>query len=440
MRYCSTKSDVARVPLHEAVMTTFAADGGNYMPWQLPRLPRVFYRNIGQMSLQEMSFAVAHALFGDSVDGEALRRILCDSMSFDIPLVGVEPGRYALELFHGPTLSFKDISARFMAGLLSYYNHSGRVGGAGRVNVLVASSGDVGGAVAKAFSGMAGVRVLVLYPASVVSGYQKAQLATLATNVRAVEVAGSLDECQWLVRQALRDEALRQQAPLTCANSVNVARLLPQMFYYFYAYALLSRQEGVNMDEVVVSVPTGNLGNLTAGIMAKRMGLPIKRFVATSNSNDTFYRYLLTGRYEPRGVEHTLVDALDVGNPNNFDRLSWLYGGKYEELASEVAGYAFTDEEIAMTIAGVYGRDGYVLDPHSAVSYRGLEAGLRRGETGVALATTHPARHKLVVDAITGADVAMPARMRECMAGARLDVQRIPASYQALRHYLLSLQ
>ena len=312
MKYYSTNHTAPEVALGEAVVRGLAPDKGLYMPERIEKLPRSFYDGIASMSFHEIACRVAEAFFGDDIEHETLRKIVCDTLSFETPVVRVEPGIYSLELFHGPTLAFKDVGARFMARMLSHF--IGRDNG--RVSVLVATSGDTGSAVANGFLGVEGIDVVVLYPKGKVSEIQEKQFTTLGRNITALEIDGTFDDCQRLVKSAFLDRELNERFRLTSANSINVARFLPQAFYYFNAYAQM-RRAGEN-GEIVVSVPSGNFGNITAGLFAKRMGLPVKRFIAANNSNDIFLQYLITGVYTPRPSVATLANAMDVGDPSNF--------------------------------------------------------------------------------------------------------------------------
>ena len=434
MKYYSTNNNTPKVGLGEAVVKGLAADRGLFMPERIGKMPRAFFSNIGSMSLPEISFAVAYMLFGEDVDSDALKKIVTETLNFDIPLVKVAQNRYSLELFHGPTLAFKDVGARFMARLLGYFN--ARSAEDRMVNVLVATSGDTGGAVANGFLGVHGVRVFVLYPSGKVSNIQEAQFTTLDNNITAIEVDGTFDDCQALVKNAFADAELNSRMMLTSANSINVARFLPQMFYYFYAYAQLARM-GENLDNVVVSVPSGNFGNLTAGLIAKAMGLPIKRFIAANNRNDVVYKYLQTGKFEPKPSVATIANAMDVGNPSNFARILDLYHNDWEAIKAEISGFTYTDEQIAATLAEVYRTEGYLLDPHGAVAYRSLLEGLQPDEVGVMLETAHPAKFKSVVDEIIGADIDIPDRLLEFMHNPKRSVKMSPA-FGAFKKYLLT--
>ena len=434
MKYYSTNGKTQMVTLAEAVVKGLAADRGLFMPEHIGKMPKAFFNNISSMSLQEMSFAVAYMLFGDDIDSDDLKHIVSDTLNFDIPLVKVDDCRYSLELFHGPTLAFKDVGARFMARLLGHFN---RQNGEDRmVNVLVATSGDTGGAVANGFLNVPGVRVFVLYPSGKVSRIQEAQFTTLGNNITAIEVNGTFDDCQALVKSAFMDKELNSHMMLTSANSINVARFLPQMFYYFYAYAQLMKA-GEDLNNIVVAVPSGNFGNITAGLIAKFMGLPVKRFIAANNRNDVVYNYLQTGVYTPKPSVATIANAMDVGDPSNFARILDLYHNSWEAIKAEISGFTYTDEQIAQTLADVYRQRGYLLDPHGAVAYRSLQEGLQPGEVGVMLETAHPAKFKSVVDSIIGEDIDIPQRLAAFMENPKQSV-RMPSAFGPFKQYLLS--
>ena len=434
MKYYSTNGKTPMVTLAEAVVKGLAADRGLFMSEHIGKMPKAFFNNISSMSLQEMSFAVAYMLFGDDIDSDDLKHIVSDTLNFDIPLVKVDDQRYSLELFHGPTLAFKDVGARFMARLLGHFN---RQNGEDRmVNVLVATSGDTGGAVANGFLNVPGVRVFVLYPSGKVSRIQEAQFTTLGNNITAIEVNGTFDDCQALVKSAFMDKELNSHMMLTSANSINVARFLPQMFYYFYAYAQLMKA-GEDLNNIVVAVPSGNFGNITAGLIAKFMGLPVKRFIAANNRNDVVYNYLQTGVYTPKPSVATIANAMDVGDPSNFARILDLYHNSWEAIKAEISGFTYSDEQIAQTLADVYRQRGYLLDPHGAVAYRSLQEGLQPGEVGVMLETAHPAKFKSVVDSIIGEDIDIPQRLAAFMENPKQSV-RMPSAFGPFKQYLLS--
>lgn len=435
MEYYSTNHKTRNVSLQEAVTKGLASDRGLFMPTTIHTLPAAFFRNIGQLSLQEISYAVAGTLFGEDVDSSELKRIVYETLNFEIPLVYINDDIYSLELFHGPTAAFKDVGARFMARLLGYFNE--RSQSKGVVNVLVATSGDTGSAVANGFLGVDGVRVFVLYPEGKVSKIQEAQFTTLGQNITAVEVNGTFDDCQALVKAAFVDDELNAKMRLSSANSINVARFLPQMFYYFHGYAQLV-QRGQADKDLVVAVPSGNFGNITAALIAKRMGLPVKRFIAANNRNDIFCKYLQTGEYSPRPSIATIANAMDVGDPSNFARILDLYGNSHEAICNDISGYSYTDEQIRATIADTYSAHGYLLDPHGATAYRALSEGLKANESGIFIETAHPAKFKDTVESIINAPVQVPEKLQRFMNGTKQTV-KMPSGFTAFKKFLLSV-
>lgn len=420
MQYYSTNGKASLASLEKAVVKGLAEDKGLYMPERIKPLSKDFFDNIQDMSLQEIAYQVADCFFGEDVDAESLRRIVYDTLAFDIPLKEVEENIYSLELFHGPTLAFKDVGARFMARLLQYFL---RKEGKETVNVLVATSGDTGSAVANGFLGVEGIRVYVLYPKGKVSPIQECQFTTLGKNITAIEVDGVFDDCQTLVKNAFMDDELNAKMRLTSANSINVARFLPQSFYYFYAYAQLKKQ-GL-ADKVVCCVPSGNFGNICSALFGKRMGLPISRFIAANNANDIFYNYLKTGKYEPKPSTQTIANAMDVGDPSNFARILNLYEKSHDAICKDISGATYSDQQIAETMRRCLAETGYQLDPHGACGYQALKDGLQAGEVGFFLETAHPAKFKQVVDDICGGDVPIPCPLQEFMKGTK---QSLPMS------------
>lgn len=442
MRYYSTNDHNTTVSLREAVVRGLAPDRGLYMPSSIKRLGQDFFDKIHTLSFRQIAGEVAMAFFGEDLPEADIRRITEDTLNFDIPLVKVSAGIYSLELFHGPTLAFKDVGARFMARLLEYFiAHEAKESHNGEkvVNVLVATSGDTGSAVANGFLDVKGIQVYVLYPKGKVSPIQESQFTTLGHNITAVEVDGVFDDCQRLVKQAFMDAELRSHLVMTSANSINVARFLPQAFYYFYAYAQLrafqlsgQAPEG----EPVISVPSGNFGNLTAGLIAHRMGLPIKHFVAANNANDVFLKYLHTGIYSPQPTQQTLANAMDVGAPSNFARILDLYGNSLAAIRNEIKGYAFTDEAIKDIMRACYHHTGYVLDPHGACAYEALSRQLSEDEPGIFLETAHPAKFKEKVDVILNTDLPIPARLQAFMKGQKKAVT-ISKHFPDFKAYLM---
>lgn len=432
MNFYSTNGQAPIATLEKAVVKGLAEDKGLYMPERIKNLPKEFYDNIENLSFQEIAYTVADAFFGEDVPAEDLKRIVYDTLAFDCPCVKVTDSIYSLELFHGPTLAFKDVGARFMARLLQYFL---KKEGAKQVNVLVATSGDTGSAVANGFLGVEGIHVYVLYPKGKVSPIQECQFTTLGQNITAVEVDGVFDDCQALVKNAFIDADLNAHMQLTSANSINVARFLPQAFYYFYAYAQM-KKKGL-ADQLVVCVPSGNFGNICSALFGKRMGLPVKRFIAANNANDVFYKYLQTGKYEPKASVQTIANAMDVGDPSNFARVYELYGKSHAAICANISGATYTDAQIAETIKEVKAETGYVCDPHGACGYRALKEGLKAGETGVFLETAHPAKFKDTVDRILGDDIEIPAKLQAFMKGTK---QSVPMSkdFASFKEYLMA--
>ena len=423
MMYYSTNGRAPLADLQKAVVKGLAEDRGLYMPERIPALPADFLRG----SFVETSFVVADAFFGEDIPREELHRIVEETLAFDCPVVEVEPGIYSLELFHGPTLAFKDVGARFMARMLRHFTD----GSSGVLNVLVATSGDTGSAVANGFLGVDGIHVYVLYPKGKVSPIQECQFTTLGRNITALEIDGCFDDCQALVKAAFMDEELNAAMRLTSANSINVARFLPQAFFYFRAY----EQLGGNP---VCCVPSGNFGNICSALFGKRMGLPIKRFIAANNANSVFYDFLLSGEYRPRPSVQTIANAMDVGDPSNFARIWDLYGHSSEAIRADISGATYTDSVIADTIRDCYARTGYLLDPHGACGYRALKEGLRPGEIGFFCETAHPAKFKDTVERIIGAPVAIPDRLAAFMKGTKQSVA-LPKDFDTFKRYLLSV-
>ncbi|WP_068855079.1 threonine synthase [Leyella lascolaii] len=417
MMYYSTNGKAPLATLEEAVVKGLAGDRGLYMPEKIKRLPREFYDNIADMSFHEIAIKVADAFFGEDIEREALEEIVRDTLSFDCPVVRVTDSIYSLELFHGPTLAFKDVGARFMARLLQYFIKKENKR---EVNVLVATSGDTGSAVANGFLGVDGINVYVLYPKGKVSKIQECQFTTLGNNITAIEVDGVFDDCQRLVKSAFMDEELNRHMNLTSANSINVARFLPQSFYYFNAYARM-RQLG-KADKLVVCVPSGNFGNITAALFGHEMGLPIHRFIAANNANDIFFKYLQTGEYKPMPSKQTIANAMDVGDPSNFARIYDLYKGSYDRIKSLIGGATYSDQHIRDTMRRCYNENGYVLDPHGACGYQALKDMLEDGETGVFCETAHPAKFKETVENAINAETDIPPRLAEFMKGTKESV------------------
>ncbi len=436
MKYYSTNHQVPFASLKEAVVKGLAGDKGLYMPERIRPLEESVIRNMKNKSFQEIACIVAQAFFGEDIDEETLNQIVYDTLTFDTPVVPVEENIYSLELFHGPTLAFKDVGARFMARLLGYFISRE---GFHEVNVLVATSGDTGSAVANGFLGIEGIHVYVLYPKGKVSPIQECQFTTLGQNITALEIDGTFDDCQALVKAAFMDETLNAHMRLTSANSINVARFLPQAFYYFHAYAQMARMG--KADELVVCVPSGNLGNLTAGLFAQQMGLPVKHFIAANNRNDVFLEYLNTGNYAPRPSIQTIANAMDVGAPSNFARILDLYGRNADDVhqvvCQHISGARFTDEEIALAICQTYQNTGYLLDPHGACGYQALVDYLSGNETGIFLETAHPAKFKETIDRILQTSIPIPQKLQAFMQGEKQSIG-LPKTFDDFKAFLLS--
>lgn len=431
MRYYSTNKSIPSVSLMEAVTKGLASDNGLFMPERIEAFDPKFFERIPKMSFQEISFEVAKKFFGEDVPAEILKSIIYDTLNFDCPVVQVKDLIYSLELFHGPTSAFKDVGARFMARLLGYFLQGFKK----EVNVLVATSGDTGSAVANGFYKVPGIKVYVLYPKGLVSDIQEKQFTTLGENITALEIDGTFDDCQRLVKSAFLDKELNENLVLTSANSINVARFLPQAFYYFNAYARL-REAGVEGD-LVFSVPSGNFGNLTAGLFAKFMGLPVKRFIAANNENDIVYKYLKTGKYEPRTSIATIANAMDVGAPSNFARILELYNHSHLKISTDMVGYRYSDNEIRETMKQVFEEENYMLDPHGAIGYRALKADLKDGEVGVFLETAHPAKFTETVESVLGqGTVVLPEKLAEFMKGEKLSIN-LSAKFADFKRFLL---
>ncbi len=414
MHFVSTRGQAPAVGFREALFAGLAPDGGLYVPESLPSLD---FGDLSDASLVEIGTAIATRFIGVDVPRSQLERLLADALNFPIPLALVGD-RAVVELFHGPTFAFKDVGARVMARLMAELND-----GPAPLTILVATSGDTGSAVAHAFHGLDGIRVVILFPDGAVTPVQEAQFTTLGGNVAAVAVAGTFDDCQRIVKEAFADQAIRQRARLTSANSINIGRLLPQTFYYAHAALASSRP-------VVVSVPSGNFGNLTAGLMAWRMGAPLKHLVASTTVNDTVPRYLLSGRYEPLPSVRTLANAMDVGHPSNVERMRWLFRDDVAAMRQMVTASVQTDDDVRRTIREVFEKFGYVCDPHTAIAYAGLDAFDDLDAPAAFLATAHPAKFKETVEPLVRAHIPLPTELAEAMAKPRIAERIEPA----LRH------
>lgn len=432
MKYYSTNNKSTQATLQEAVVKGLASDRGLYMPEVIKSLPDSFFEEMKDLSFQEVAYVVADAFFGEDVEAEDLKKIVYETLNFDVPLVHVNDNIYSLELFHGPTLAFKDVGARFMSRLLGYFI---KKEGQKDVNVLVATSGDTGSAVANGFLGVDGIHVYVLYPKGKVSPIQECQFTTLGQNITALEIDGVFDDCQALVKSAFMDEELNKKMYLTSANSINVARFLPQAFYYFYAVAQLHKLG--KKDNIVICVPSGNFGNITAGLFGKRMGMPVKRFIAANNRNDVFFQYLNSGVYTPKASVQTIANAMDVGDPSNFARVLDLYGHSHEAIKNDISGCTYTDEQISETLLDCYRKHGYLLDPHGAVGYRALSEYLESDEVGVFLETAHPAKFKDTVARILGEEISIPEKLQAFMKGTKQSIN-LPKDFASFKAFLMN--
>lgn len=428
MIFYSTNNKSLKVSLRDAVLKGLADDGGLFMPERIPQLPRNFFESIRQQSPYEISLSVARVFLGEDIPEARLETIVTETLNFPIPLVKVTDTIFSLELFHGPTLAFKDVGARFMARLLSYFRERENQD----ITVLVATSGDTGSAVANGFLGVKGINVVILYPSGKVSEIQEKQLTTLGQNITALEINGTFDDCQALVKKAFSDKELNKKVRLTSANSINIARLIPQSFYYFIAYAQLADKR----NGVVMCVPSGNFGNLTAGLIAKRMGLPVMKFIAATNVNDIVPNYLSSGVFSPKPSKQTISNAMDVGNPSNFARMLDLYQHDWKSLQGDIIGYSFTDDETKQSIKEVYASHGYLLDPHGAVGFSALKKYLAgKDELGIFLETAHPAKFLDVVESIINRKIEIPQELASCLSKTKQSVL-MENSYEALKSFL----
>ena len=432
MKLYSTNNKDLRVSFQEAVFNSLPTDKGLYMPEIIPQLDPAFIRNIQQYSLQEIAFTVANALIGDDIPEVDLKAIIADAINFDAPVKFLSADTAVLELFHGPSYAFKDFGARFMSRVMGYFSTQGDK----LLDVLVATSGDTGGAVALGFLGVEGTRVTILYPKGKVSKVQEEQLTTNGQNIRALEVEGTFDDCQALVKTAFNDKDLNEALRLTSANSINIARLIPQTFYYFWAYAQLKSQ---GMSEVVFTVPSGNFGNIGAGLLAYKMGLPVKHFVAGTNVNDTVPRFLQSGAYTPKPSVQTLANAMDVGNPSNWVRIQDMFHNNLEELRAIISSYTYNDEETVKAMAELYERYKYIACPHTAIAYLASNQ-YRQDKPGeyasVFLSTAHPCKFPDAISEDVFAKIELP-KGAEDLAGKPKLATEIPVDYEVFKSYLL---
>ncbi len=430
MEYFSLNNKVHTSTFENAVLKGLAPDKGLYFPKEIKKMPGSFFEEIKSRSKTEIAFEVIKNFIGNEIPEAELMKIIETTLDFDFPLVKLNENTSILELFHGPTLAFKDVGAKFMAGSLAYFIKKGNLG---KVTVLVATSGDTGGAVANGFLGVEGINVVILYPKGKVSEIQEKQLTTLGQNITALEVTGTFDDCQDMVKQAFLDKDIQQKIQLTSANSINVARWLPQMFYYFFAYQQLSEEKR----KLVFSVPSGNFGNICAGLLAKKMGLPISHFMASSNVNDVVGRYLKTKKYEPKPSVQTISNAMDVGNPSNFIRIRELFQNEFGELKGHLSSYSFDDEATKDAIKEVYENTGYVMDPHGAVGYLGLETFLKenQGYHGTFLETAHPVKFLETVESVIGKKLEIPESIQSILQKEKQSIEI--GNYSDLKDFLM---
>ncbi|MCI4670075.1 MAG: threonine synthase [Bacteroidia bacterium] len=432
MKFYSTNDTSLRVNLKEAVINSLPKDRGLYMPEEIKLLGEGFWQDFENMSFQEIAFEVSQKLIAEAVPPEELRDIVEQAVNFDAPVHNLDKHLHILELFHGPTLAFKDFGARFMAKLMAFLTQSDEE----PLTILVATSGDTGGAVASGFYKAPGIQVMILYPSGRVSPLQEKQLTTLGANIKAFEIEGAFDDCQAMVKQAFLDEDLNHRFRLTSANSINIARLIPQSFYYFRAYQQLIKKKG----KLVFCVPSGNFGNLTAGLIAQKMGLPIKKFIAATNKNDVVPRYLESGQFQPRESVATVSNAMDVGNPSNFVRMGDLFGNDWVNMKNQLKAYAFDDEQTLRTIDEVKQKFGYTIDPHGAVAYLAAKKYLLENpdDEVVILGTAHPAKFPEAVKKASGTSPQIPARLAQ-LTDLKKESILLPADYQAFKDKLMSL-
>jgi len=429
MLYYNINKPSHRVSLMEAVMRSASEEGALYMPEKIPALDNSFFEHISGMPLKEIAFRVSEPVFGEDIPSKELRNIIEEALNFDIPLVELASDVFVLELFHGPTFAFKDVGARFLAGMLGYFAG----GTANEIIVLVATSGDTGGAVANAFAGKKNIKVVILYPSGRVSTIQEQQLTRAGENILALEVESDFDGCQKLVKQAFADKKLNEEIILTSANSINFARLFPQSVYYFYALSKIEREGRV----ISFSVPSGNFGNLTAGLIAKHMGLPAGKFIASTNINRSVPLYLESGKFVPHPSFHTISNAMDVGNPSNFRRILDLYSNDIDRIKADISGFWFTDEQTRNAMKELYKVYSYIADPHTAVAYLGLKEFIKRNIcTGIFLATAHPGKFPEEVEKATGVHVTLPVNNEKTNLSSRH--MKMPADYGLLKEILKS--
>ncbi len=429
MMYYSLNHNAPKSTFEHAVRKGLAPDKGLYFPEKISPLNPDFFNQIDDLSAAEIAFEAISQFIGNEIPTTELKRIIQETLNFDFPVVAIEESISTLELFHGPTMAFKDVGARFMARCLGYFNAQNNK----EITVLVATSGDTGGAVANGFLGVKGVNVVILYPSGKVSQVQEKQLTTLGQNITALEVDGTFDDCQDMVKKAFLDDELTAQIDLTSANSINVARWLPQMFYFMLAYKQLKSLK----KSIVFSVPSGNFGNICAGMVAQQLGFPFEHFIASNNANDVVTRYLATEQYSPKRSIQTISNAMDVGNPSNFVRIQALYNNDFDRLKSNLSGYRFSDENTAQAIDSIYKTSGYIADPHGAVGYLGCKAYLKHNPNThtVFLETAHPTKFLDVVQPIIPKPIALPPQIQQVMSRPKQAI--FIENYNAFKTHLL---
>lgn len=430
MKYYSLNKAAPDVDFRDAVINGQAPDRGLYFPESIPKLSNEFVKSLAQLTKEEIGFTVMKSYVGDSIPDDVLRRIVTEAINFSFPLVRIDENIFSLELFHGPTYAFKDVGARFMSRCLGYFNRNNDR----KTTILVATSGDTGGAVANGFLGVDGVEVIILYPSGKVSPVQELQLTTCGSNIIALEIKGSFDDCQAIVKQAFTDEDLRQKYQLTSANSINVGRWLPQQLYYFYAL-----QQWKQLDAPVICVPSGNFGNICAGILAHVSGLPVKHFIAACNSNDTVPQFMETGNYEPKQSVATISNAMDVGNPSNFVRILELFHQQVGDLKDIFSSVSVSDDDTRRAIKHVYDDTGYMLDPHGAVAYKALDDYLQANneQKGIILETAHPVKFPDVVEDLLMIKIALPHNAGELFNKKKKSVV-LEAEFESVKDWMLS--
>lgn len=436
MKYISTRQQ-EETNIKTAILKGLADDGGLFMPEYIPQLDSEFFEDLPNLNLQQIGFRVAKEFLGESISDESLKKIIDEVLNFEIPAVKISENIYSLELFHGPTMAFKDVGARFMARMMAYFS------GGKPMKVIAATSGDTGSAVASGFFGVPGIEVYILYPKGKVSPLQEKQLTTWGGNIKALEIDGTFDDCQALAKQILSDEELNQKFTLTSANSINIARLIPQSFYYFWAFAQLQKLG----KPIIFSVPSGNFGNITAGLFAKKMGLPVHQFIASTNENDVVPKFLETGNYESKPSKQTISNAMDVGNPSNFERMKSLFNNDVSKFRKEIEAYSFSDEETKIAMRNVKNEFNCILDPHGAVAYLGLETFRKSFETaqddnsnlpenfvGVLLETAHPAKFVETVEDVLREKIEIPAKLEAFNKKEKQSLE-FPADFELLKGF-----